>query len=111
SQGMRVRLWDAQTGRFVKEVALLDRAGQPVRAAHLAFTPDSTLLAVGDQGGVVHLYNVEKGMRVGELPARKDGRAVSALAFSPGHAAGTGPAAAGPRGRSAAGRWARAKYR
>jgi WD40 repeat protein/serine/threonine protein kinase len=83
-----VRLWDARTGRFAKELNLSDQV--PDRLARLAFAPDSKVLAVGDQDGSIHLLDVETGRCSRKLPPgtglppnRPGLHAVTALAFSP----------------------------
>src|SRR5262249_43886128 len=66
AKGRLVRLWDARTAGFVREVPLADKSGD--RVSQLAFAPDGKKLAVGDQGGAVHLLDVETGQRTGQIP-------------------------------------------
>jgi len=47
----------------------------------LAFSPDGKLLASGNGGRAIHLWDVKSGIRVGSLKGHKS--AVSTLAFSP----------------------------
>ncbi len=70
-----VRLWDAATGRPVREWA--DTG--PVFA--LAFSPDSKLLAWGGDGKDVHIWDLSTGKRKAQLDGHRG--PVHGLAFSP----------------------------
>jgi WD40 repeat protein/tetratricopeptide (TPR) repeat protein len=79
------QVWDAATGR---PVALLPQ----LREVHaLAFSPDGRMLATGDIGGAVQLWDAATGARIGQPFAA--GSIVYTVAFSPDGrllAAGTG---------------------
>jgi WD40 repeat protein len=93
--GNRVRLWDAATGKLVRELSAGDK-GQ-VYAGSVAFSPtDHRLLAVGygGQAGVSHveLWDIDAGTQLARLPGATDlpgfkvdeyTGVVGALAFSP----------------------------
>lgn len=93
ASGNRVRLWDAATGRMVRELPAADRGG----IFSVAFSPtDNRLLAVGYGGqadvSYVALWDIDAGTELVRLPGATDlddipadanHRAVSALAFSP----------------------------
>jgi eukaryotic-like serine/threonine-protein kinase len=91
--GSRVRLWDAATGRLVRELS----AGDKSSIYSVAFSPtNNRLLAVGHggQAGVsyVALWDIDAGTQLARLPGAtdlpdfqvdEDSGAVGALAFSP----------------------------
>ena len=91
--GNSVRLWDAATGRLVREVS----AGEEGRVFSVAFSAtDNRLLAVGYGGAAdlshVSLLDIDLGAEQARLPGANDlpglqgdadSSAVSALAFSP----------------------------
>jgi WD40 repeat protein/tetratricopeptide (TPR) repeat protein len=93
SNSNRVRLWDAATGRLVRELP----AGDNHSIFSVAFSPtDSRLLAVGcgqtADVSYVALWDIDAGTELVRLPGatdlpdfpgHKDSRAVNALAFSP----------------------------
>lgn len=64
-----------------------DRAGRPVTS--VAFSEDGSVLAVGDSGGHVSLFNGFNGAFIRALPLVGGTRGVGALAFSPGAPVGT----------------------
>jgi WD40 repeat protein len=91
----RVRLWDAATGRLVRELS----AGGKSRIRSVAFSPtDNRLLAVGHggpaDGSYVALWDIDAGTELARLPGAtnlpgipyqvdESTGAVGALAFSP----------------------------
>ena len=91
--GSSVRLWDAATGRLVRELS----AGDKSRVFSVAFSPtDSNLLATGHGGqanvSCVSLWDVHAGTEIARLPGATDlpgfkvteyTGPVGALAFSP----------------------------
>ena len=93
ADGRRVRLWDAATGKLVRELS----AGDNGRVYSVAFSPtDYRLLAVGYGGGAdvshVALFDIDAGTELVRLPGATDlpdfrldekNGAVGALAFSP----------------------------
>ena len=92
--GNSVRLWDAATGRLVRELPVGDGKGS---IHSVAFSPtDNRLLAVGYGGepdvSYVALWDIDAGTELARLPGAADlpelpmdanSRAVGALAFSP----------------------------
>jgi WD40 repeat protein/tetratricopeptide (TPR) repeat protein len=92
ADGSRVRLWDAATGRLVRDLP----AGDTSRVLSVAFSPtDNNLLATGHGGqnaSYVSLWDIQAGTEIARLPGAADlpgiqvdehTGAVSALAFSP----------------------------
>lgn len=93
SGGSSVRLWDAATGRLVRELSAGDKSG----IYSVAFSPtDNRLLAVGHGGQAdvshVALWDIDAGTELARLPGATDvpglpvgehHRVVGALAFSP----------------------------
>ena len=93
ADGRSVRLWDAATGRLVRELS----AGDKGRVYSVAFSPtDNRLLAVGYGGqadvSYVALWDIDAGTELARLPGATDlpdfrvdeySGAVGALAFSP----------------------------
>ena len=93
ADGRSVRLWDAATGRLVRELS----AGDKGRVSSVAFSPtDNRLLAVGYGGradvSYVALWDIDAGTELARLPGATDlpdfrvdehNGAVGALAFSP----------------------------
>jgi WD40 repeat protein/tetratricopeptide (TPR) repeat protein len=93
ADGSRVRLWDAATGRLVRDLS----AGDTSRVFSVAFSPtDSNLLATGHGGqanvSYVSLWDIHAGTEIARLPGATDlpgfqvtqhTGAVGALAFSP----------------------------
>jgi WD40 repeat protein len=93
ADGTRVRLWDAATGRLVRQLS----AGDKGNIHSLAFSPtDSRLLAVGHGGladvSYVALWDIDSGTQLARLPGASDlpdfrltenSGVVGALAFSP----------------------------
>ena len=93
ADGNGVRLWDAATGRLVRELS----AGDKGRVYSVAFSPtDNRLLAVGYGGqadvSYVSLWDIDAGTELARLPGATDlpgfrldeySGAVGALAFSP----------------------------
>jgi WD40 repeat protein/tetratricopeptide (TPR) repeat protein len=93
ADGNRVRLWDAATGRLVRDLS----AGDGSRVFSVAFSPtDSNLLATGHGGQAnvshVSLWDIHAGTEIARLPGATDlpgfevtqhTGAVGALAFSP----------------------------
>ncbi len=95
AQGSSVRLWDAATGRLVRELPVAHGGGS---IHSVAFSPaDNRLLAVGYGGqpdvSYIALWDIDAGTELAELAAaanlpelpkkNPDARAVGALAFSP----------------------------
>ncbi len=83
ANGRSVRLWDAATGRLVRELSL----GEKGRVFSVAFSPtDNRLLAVGygGQAGVpyVALCDIDAGTELARLTGATDRPAIGALAFS-----------------------------
>src|SRR5262249_34458357 len=93
AEGAAVRLWDAATGRLVRELSPGDKS----RVHSVSFSPtDRRLLAVGYGGQVgvsyVALWDLDAGTELARLPGVTDlpgfketeySGAVGALAFSP----------------------------
>jgi WD40 repeat protein len=93
ADGNSVRLWDAATGRLVRDLS----AGDTSRVFSLAFSPtDSNLLATGHGGranvSYVSLWDIHAGTEIARLPGATDlpgfqvteyTGPVGALAFSP----------------------------
>jgi WD40 repeat protein len=92
--GKSVFLWDAGTGRLVRELQAADRSSAEIFS--VAFSPaDSRLLAVGcahDAVSYVSLWDIDAGIELARLPAATDlpgfkvddfTGAACALAFSP----------------------------
>ncbi len=93
ADGNRVRLWDAATGRLVRDLS----AGDTSRVFSVAFSPtDSNLLATGHGGqanlSYVSLWDIHTGTEIARLPGATDlpgfkvaeeNGPVGALAFSP----------------------------
>src|SRR5262249_57829459 len=71
-----VRLWDARTGRELRQFRA---SGSPVDAVR--FSPDGRLIASGNDNGTVHLWDVATGKELHDL--RHHEGPVSGLAFSP----------------------------
>jgi WD40 repeat protein/predicted Ser/Thr protein kinase len=67
-----VSIWDYATGEQIRALP------KPGRA--IAFSPDGTMLAVGDRPGGIHLWDVTAGRIVRTLPTSKSAWAIS---FSP----------------------------
>jgi WD40 repeat protein len=72
-----VRLWDSSHGRL----RLTLPAQHSGAVASLAFSPDGTILAAGDEQ--VHLWRVADGALVRTLPPPSEAELVFSLAFSP----------------------------
>ena len=70
-----VKLWDAELGTDLGAFEL------PVEAMSLAFSPDGSLLATGDQDGTIMLWNVANQAVVATLTGHDN--EVKHLAFSP----------------------------
>jgi len=70
-----VKLWDAELGSDLGVFEL------PVEATSLAFSPDGNLLAIGDQDGMIMLWNVANQEEIVTLTGHDD--MVQQLAFSP----------------------------
>src|SRR5262249_35065641 len=87
-----VRLWDVATPKELKEFA------PSGNVSDVAFSPDGTVLAVGDMTGSVQLWNPRTGKQVGHLGQPKEG--VYALAFAPdGRTLAVGSLVSAPRGQ------------
>jgi WD40 repeat protein len=71
-----LKLWDVASGK--EQVSL---PGITSEVWSVAFSPEGTLAASGDDDGAVRLWDVVKGEEVASLPGHKG--AVFALAFSP----------------------------
>jgi WD40 repeat protein len=76
----RLRLWDAATGRLLRELS-----GHRRQIYALAYAPDGKALAAGDDAGV-HLWDPAAGKEVRTIPHEPDRFAqphLQAVAFSP----------------------------
>ncbi len=71
-----LRLWDAATGKPVRDLVGHDA---PLQSA--AFSPDGKTLASGDADGTVMFFNIATGQRIAALKAHTD--RCFGLAFSP----------------------------
>jgi tricorn protease-like protein len=71
-----VHIFDLETGNHLKQIHPHDRL-----AACLAFSPDGDLVAMGDQGGAVRIWNLAKNQREGE--DRPVHHTIGDLIFSP----------------------------
>jgi WD40 repeat protein len=71
-----VRLWDVETCKQKTVIQL-----QELTVFSLAFTPDSTMLAIGDGASSLTLWDVKKGQLVKKFPMGK--HAVRCVAISP----------------------------
>ena len=71
-----VRLWDAATGKFLRQLGADQAFVRGVR-----FSPDDKILAVAGQDPTVRLLNLETGKEVGRLPSFFF--SIHQLAFSP----------------------------
>lgn len=81
-----LRLWDVQTGKMIGELKLTnDMPWMPSQLRSLAFASDGKLLAVGDETGIVELWDVAARKQQHQLGERKNKffNSVHALAFSP----------------------------
>jgi WD40 repeat protein len=74
--GPRVYLWDAGTGRFLRD--LFERK---LEVHSVAFAPDGKTLAAGSQDGVVRIWEVAKAYLIRECAGPKGD--IVAVAFSP----------------------------
>jgi WD40 repeat protein len=71
-------LWDPATG---EQRALLRGHPKPIRS--LAISPDGRLLATGDEGGAVRIWELPGGALRATLQAQPLNAWISVLAFSP----------------------------
>ena len=60
--GKSVRLWDAQTGQFQRQLEVL-----PAGVSAVEFSADGKTLAVGDRGNVIRLYDAQTAQLVQTL--------------------------------------------
>jgi len=72
------KLWDMATGKEVRTLRWLGKAGLDVRA--VAFSPDGKILATGDSDGTVRLWDPVTGQSLGIF---NEGGIVDQIAFSP----------------------------
>jgi RNA polymerase sigma factor (sigma-70 family) len=78
-----VRLWDVATGKEVRTV----KVGSPLTigglasSRRLAFSPDGKVLAVPDDGKIIHLLDVTAGTEL--RPLKGHSEKIESLAFSP----------------------------
>lgn len=91
SYGGVTRLWNVQTGNLVREWKSIGTFAHPVKS--LAFSPQTSEIAVGYQNGFLHTYDIGSGKKRLTARPRKqklefpddhpDNRSVSCIAFSP----------------------------
>ena len=78
-----VRLWDAASGKVIREFCRHD-LGDQCQPEFAAFSPDGRICATGWYGGSVILWDVATGKEIGNIHADNDDTFfVSSLAFSP----------------------------
>jgi WD40 repeat protein len=83
---MAVRVWDARTGKMLREIRCNSFFGEmPLGGVPLAFAPDRRFLAVGENGALVGLWNPETGKRLRTF-GREPGWQVGALLIFPDQA-------------------------
>jgi WD40 repeat protein len=91
-------IWDAQTGKQLAKIPATPRTIGFGLVGPLVFSPDGTLLASGEEPGIVHLRNAATGQDLGTLGAGGDPKLAGygvpnacALSFSPdGHVLAVG---------------------
>jgi WD40 repeat protein len=77
--GNQVHLWDPDTGKLIKVLATIEKTDKPLKC--LAFSPDGKSLAVGDEVGVLRVFEVGTGKNTFS-GANRNAR-IERVAFSP----------------------------
>lgn len=77
--GANLHLWEAETGKVVKVVPVVENDDRPLKS--VAFAPDGKAVAVGGDDGIVRVYDVPGG----KLTFKSGGRnaRIERVAFSP----------------------------
>jgi WD40 repeat protein len=77
-----VMIFDSQSGRFIKALAIPSTPLSPDTATSLAFSPDNRTLAIGTGHGYVHFYDLRTSALTRSFQAYESSYYINSLAFN-----------------------------